>query len=577
MAPAVPLLSACLIVKDEEDLLPECLASLTGAVDEVIVYDTGSSDRTIEIAEAAGATVLRGYWDDDFSRARNAALDACSGRWILHIDADERLVGDGGELRRRLATAQEEQLNLRIDNTAPDDSGIAFSHLAARLFLRTRGRWLGRLHEQVVPRPGQANLRLGAVDAPRLLHIGYRQDLVDGRDKLARNLRVAQSDVALGAEHPPHALLSLGRALAATGRREEALERFVEAIGICDGEVGVLRQVLRNGAQMLLELGRSADALKWLAELRDTPGSPAMAHYLEGLAHLNLGNHAEALALLSQLDADVVDEDGFRIPPSAVTVARVLSLLGDNRWAEATASFRAMVADPEVTVPVWGPLVADTAQAGEDLRALAIRVRPEELTSVLGQLLNVEPRIAEQVADSIWERTPGQPALLAFAARVAPGAGLERAMEWSVRLRAAGIVGRCPVVAIAQDEQQPPLARVQAACVAAAGFGDTAGRESLASLGTQVPLDQVSDALVQVASLAPAELPSFVQAGAVGPARCLVLARSLHELGAPDEALAVFEHGFAQPGPRDEVVDEAAAWLRGVGHVGRASQLLAAS
>src|SRR4051794_30917732 len=127
MEPAVPtrapLLSACLIVKDEEDLLPECLASLAGAVDEIVVYDTGSADRTIEIAEAAGAVVLRGYWDDDFSRARNAALDACTGRWILHVDADERLVGDGPALRRRLANASGGELNLPIDNAAPAGPG----------------------------------------------------------------------------------------------------------------------------------------------------------------------------------------------------------------------------------------------------------------------------------------------------------------------------------------------------------------------------------------------------------------------------------------------------------------------
>jgi hypothetical protein len=80
-----------------------------------------------------------------------------------------------------------------------------------------------------------------------------------------------------------------------------------------------------------------------------------------------------------------------------------------------------------------------------------------------------------------------------------------------------------------------------------------------------------------MATLAPAHLPGFIEAAAVDPHRCLVLAQSLHELGAPDEALAVFEHGFAQPGPRDAVVDDAAAWLRQVGHEGRASELLAAS
>ena len=56
-----PLLSACMIVKDEEEALPACLERLQGVVDEIVVYDTGSTDRTMEIAEQAGATVVRGY------------------------------------------------------------------------------------------------------------------------------------------------------------------------------------------------------------------------------------------------------------------------------------------------------------------------------------------------------------------------------------------------------------------------------------------------------------------------------------------------------------------------------------
>ena len=83
------LISACMIVKDEERDLPACLASLEDLADEIVVYDTGSSDRTRDIARQAGATVIEGHWDDDFGRARNAALAECTGRWILHIDADE--------------------------------------------------------------------------------------------------------------------------------------------------------------------------------------------------------------------------------------------------------------------------------------------------------------------------------------------------------------------------------------------------------------------------------------------------------------------------------------------------------
>ena len=84
-----PLLSACLIVKNEERVLGRCLRSVKPLVDEIVVVDTGSTDRTPEIAREAGARVHRFRWREDFSAARNHALGLARGEWILHIDADE--------------------------------------------------------------------------------------------------------------------------------------------------------------------------------------------------------------------------------------------------------------------------------------------------------------------------------------------------------------------------------------------------------------------------------------------------------------------------------------------------------
>lgn len=85
------LLSACLIVKNEEKFLEGCLLSLDGLVDEIVVVDTGSTDRTREIAAAHDARLHDFPWRDDFAAARNHALDLARGEWILYIDADERL------------------------------------------------------------------------------------------------------------------------------------------------------------------------------------------------------------------------------------------------------------------------------------------------------------------------------------------------------------------------------------------------------------------------------------------------------------------------------------------------------
>ena len=84
-------LSACLIVKNEEKRLPQCLDSLRSLADEIIVVDTGSRDRTIAIAKKYQARVFNFEWCDDFSQARNYAIAQAKGKWILIIDADEVL------------------------------------------------------------------------------------------------------------------------------------------------------------------------------------------------------------------------------------------------------------------------------------------------------------------------------------------------------------------------------------------------------------------------------------------------------------------------------------------------------
>lgn len=86
-----PMLSACLIVRNEQKHLPKCLASIRGVVDEIVVVDTGSSDGTVEVARAFGARVFGFPWRDDFGAARNEAMSHARGEWILCIDADEQL------------------------------------------------------------------------------------------------------------------------------------------------------------------------------------------------------------------------------------------------------------------------------------------------------------------------------------------------------------------------------------------------------------------------------------------------------------------------------------------------------
>ncbi len=94
-------ISLCMIVKDEEEMLPRCLAAVAEHVDELVIVDTGSTDRTVEIAESFGADVVEFPWNGSFADARNVSLDRATGDWILWLDADEVLDDGPGRAAAR--------------------------------------------------------------------------------------------------------------------------------------------------------------------------------------------------------------------------------------------------------------------------------------------------------------------------------------------------------------------------------------------------------------------------------------------------------------------------------------------
>ena len=200
------LLSGALITRDEEASIEDCLASLDGVVDEVVVYDTGSRDATVALARRAGARVIEGEWDDDFARARNRALDACRGRWVLSIDADE-LVEEPGRagpaIRERLRALPPDVVgvaplivNLSGTRRAPVRPAAGFSPI--RLLRRDAMRWSGRVHEIPLP-TGAATAKQCWLDVV-IVHAGYLSDVWEDRDKAARNLRLAQMEDPDGAK-----------------------------------------------------------------------------------------------------------------------------------------------------------------------------------------------------------------------------------------------------------------------------------------------------------------------------------------------------------------------------------------
>jgi glycosyltransferase involved in cell wall biosynthesis len=183
------LLSAAIIVKDDAEHLDACLTSLRGLVDQVVVVDTGSSDGSIAVAEQHGALVTREPWHDDLAAPRNRALDLAAGKWILSLDADERVRGDLDAVRERLRD-DDGSVGFRV-RCAPR---VGWTPVREHRLWRNRVdiRFAGHVHETVVPAIGAAagagDLRVDPLDPVTIHRVGEDRDHPATRGRLERML-----------------------------------------------------------------------------------------------------------------------------------------------------------------------------------------------------------------------------------------------------------------------------------------------------------------------------------------------------------------------------------------------------
>ena len=186
-------LSLVMIVKNEEEMLPGCLEAVRGAVDEMVIVDTGSTDRTVEIAESFGAKVVDFPWNGSFADARNCSLDHATGDWVVYLDADEHLVPEDAPKLRRLVnrTWREAFYLVETNYTGGDDSGSAVAHLAMRVFKRKPDyRFEGRIHEQKTQAmPTFLPERFETTEI-RIMHYGYLKSRITAKEKSRRNIEL---------------------------------------------------------------------------------------------------------------------------------------------------------------------------------------------------------------------------------------------------------------------------------------------------------------------------------------------------------------------------------------------------
>lgn len=213
-----PGISLCMIVKDEERFLADALRSVADVVDEICIVDTGSRDGTLEIARSFGARLATIAWTDDFSAARNAALELATRRWIFVLDADERLASQSREALRAIGRLPAKQRGCWVAcrNLADDFKGTgAMTNAIVRLFPNDpRIRFRNSIHEYVTLDGAEAGLPSDLAPV-EIVHHGYLSAIVRERGKAERNLRMAEAAVATAPEDAfSHYNLGMSRLLA---------------------------------------------------------------------------------------------------------------------------------------------------------------------------------------------------------------------------------------------------------------------------------------------------------------------------------------------------------------------------
>lgn len=192
-----PRISLCMIVKNEEECLNRCLDSVKDFVDEIIVVDTGSTDRTVEIAESYGARIYHHPWENDFSKHRNQSLSYATGDWILQLDADEELFAeDGPKIRETIATGSADYYFLRFYDLKKDGAVHGIFNLV-RLFRNGLGMYFTQMVHNQLQFRGK-----GVMASIKVNHYGY--DL--SKEKMeAKHIRTTTLLKKMLAENPEDA------------------------------------------------------------------------------------------------------------------------------------------------------------------------------------------------------------------------------------------------------------------------------------------------------------------------------------------------------------------------------------
>ncbi|WP_108669005.1 glycosyltransferase family 2 protein [Peribacillus acanthi] len=196
-------ISGCVIAKNEEQFIENCLDSLKKVCDEIIFVDTGSTDRTIEIAKELGVQIYHYKWIDNFSAAKNYAISKAKGEWIIFLDADEYLVDTRKEVYSELALNSKNYDSILCEIINVDEhNDIQSSHIGNRFFRKDNFiKFEGMIHEDL-RKKGDLLKSINGSNYMKIIHKGYSREQIQNKNKFERNLKLLLKQLDKDPENP---------------------------------------------------------------------------------------------------------------------------------------------------------------------------------------------------------------------------------------------------------------------------------------------------------------------------------------------------------------------------------------
>lgn len=298
-----------MIVKDEEDVLERCLVSVKDLVDEIIIVDTGSTDRTKEIAGKFTDKIYDFKWIDDFAAARNFAFSKAAMDYILWLDADDVLLENDQKKLQALKNSIDHSYDAvsMIYNTAHDEYGNpTFTFRRHRLVKRSMNfKWIGAVHEY---------LDVGGNILNSDIAVTHRKE-TEKKRATGRNLRIYENRIKKGETLSPRDLYYYANELKDHGQYKKAILYYEKFLALKKGWIEDVISACGYIADCYARLGKNGKEIEAVLRSFKYDQPRAKNCYRLGEYFMTRNNYQAAIFWFNMaLSSDQDDNGGFRNP-----------------------------------------------------------------------------------------------------------------------------------------------------------------------------------------------------------------------------------------------------------------------